>query len=78
MRVDFFDADDSIIHTYYGPDTVILGMVYPFDSFEIFMSEEEESPMVAKFLLGGDYYGHELTMTYGNYDCGQLGNFDNY
>lgn len=36
MRIDFFDADGAIIHSYYGPDTVVLGMVFPFDGFEIF------------------------------------------
>jgi len=29
-------------------------------------------------MLTGDYYGSIMTFGYGNYDCGQIGNMENY
>lgn len=78
MRMEFYDSAGTLMNMYYGPDTVSLGEVFPFDSFQIFVSEEDYKSDVAKFKLGGDYYGQEMQFGYGNYDCGQLGTFENY
>jgi len=77
--IHFYDEDGIMIHSYYGPNTVQLIDVYPFYSFEIADSDEENIEYdVAHFMLTGDYYGSIMTFGYGNYDCGQIGNMENY